>query len=75
MARGADVNAANNRGWTPLHAAAVRGHAEVAACLLQSGADVTRRNRAGRTPLQEAILNGRTAVAELLRRHGGENSS
>jgi hypothetical protein len=39
LAAGADVDDANDRGWTPLHQAAYSNQREIAAALLQSGAD------------------------------------
>ncbi len=41
-------------GWTALHYAAVRGHAETAACLLAYGASHTLLDKKGRTAPIEA---------------------
>jgi len=38
IAAGADVNQADNDGWTPLHWAAGEGHTEVAEALIAAGA-------------------------------------
>lgn len=57
---------------TPLHYAAVRGHAEVARQLIGAGADPDARTEDGRTPLQFAFENpemsepDRTALVDLL---------
>ncbi|MBP7635819.1 ankyrin repeat domain-containing protein [Candidatus Ozemobacteraceae bacterium] len=57
---------------TPLHYAAVRGHAEVAKQLIGAGADPDARTEDGRTPLQFAFENpemsehDRTALVDLL---------
>jgi ankyrin repeat protein len=40
--RGADVNATDYTGWTPLHAAIYGGHAEVVQLLLERGAHFER---------------------------------
>ena len=39
-AAGADVNATDKDGYTPLHWAALRGHTEIVQALLEAGADV-----------------------------------
>ena len=39
--RGADVSAAGNYGWTPLHVAAEEGHLNIAQFLVDRGADVS----------------------------------
>jgi ankyrin repeat protein len=46
---GADVNARDNDGYTPLHHAAARGDNEVILYLVSKGADVTKVNREGQT--------------------------
>ncbi len=64
--KGADVNAKNNSGWTPLHIAAYVGLKEIAKLLLAKGADVYAKDSIGVTPLHYAAWNGRTEIAELL---------
>jgi ankyrin repeat protein len=44
-AHGADVNARDEKGWTPLHWAAYGGHRTVTKALLQAGADPSLRVR------------------------------
>ena len=48
--QGADVNAADKKGFTPLHFAAM-GRPEVAIVLIDAGADINARNMFGNTPL------------------------
>ena len=64
IADGADVNAKDQNGKTPLHYAAWKGHKEIAELLVESGADVNaKRGRSGRTPLHWA---NNKEIAELL---------
>lgn len=71
LAAGADVNAANDRGWTPLHQAGYGNDPEVAAFLLASGAQVDRSAHGdGGTPLAMALFWGHREAAETLAAHG-----
>ena len=51
IADGADVNAKNRDGTTPLQTAAIRGHKEFLELLIANGADVNAKNEDGMTPL------------------------
>ena len=66
IAAGADVNAKDGGGWTPLHHAVEAGHKEIAELLIANGADVNAKDKLGWTPLFYAAFSGRTEVAELL---------
>lgn len=56
IAQGADANATEGeRTWTPLLAAATKGHAEIVKFLLESGAKVNAADSYGYTPLYYAI--------------------
>jgi ankyrin repeat protein len=66
LRHGADVNAQDTVGWTPLMRAAAGWHLEVARLLLAYGADVYRKNDAGETALTWAQLKGATDIVELL---------
>ena len=62
----ADPNLPAVNDITPLHRAAMRGHAAIAGQLLRAGADGARRDVFGRTPLDWALLDGWPTVAEAL---------
>ena len=53
------------RGWTLLHAAASKGHLNVATMLLQAGARVTDRSANGKTATMMALDKGHHAVANI----------
>jgi ankyrin repeat protein len=75
LAKGAEVNARNAHGWTPLHVAAAGGDPAVIALLLQYGADVHAQSHIGTTPLDNATARGgRKAVMDLLLAHGARRS-
>ena len=70
LAAGADVNDANDRGWTPLHQAAYSNKPEIAEVLLAKGAALDAEGYgAGGTPLIAALFWGHREVADLLGRH------
>ena len=73
--KGADVNAKDYIGRTPLHNAARwshKGHKKVAELLISNGADVNARKKNGDTPLDEANWRNNQEIADLLRKHGGK---
>lgn len=57
-------------GETPLHVAARRWDADLAAALVSRGADLARPRADGRTPFAVAELSGNREVAEWLLAHG-----
>ena len=67
LACGADVNAKNDNGGTPLHYAAYRNdNSAVIEALLEAGADVNAKNDDGNTPLHWAGFNENAAVTEVM---------
>ena len=64
--RGADVDASDYDGRTPLHLAASEGRIDAVRCLLGLGASAACRDRWGNTPADDAEREGQTMVAELL---------
>jgi ankyrin repeat protein len=76
---GLDVNAADNRGYTPLHGAAYLGSDDMVNYLVSKGAKVTARSKAGDSPADMA--NGPTRFGlphpetlALLEKLGSPNS-
>ncbi len=69
---GADVNAQNRDGWSPLLCAARGGHQPLAALLVARGADPHHAAALGMTAVHVAARRGHTALVRwLLRAHGG----
>ena len=69
LAAGSDVNDANDRGWTPLHAAAYANKPAIASILLAKGAALdAEAHGAGGTPLIAALFWGHREVADVLGR-------
>ena len=66
LAAGADVDAADASGFTPLHLAAVEGHADVATALLAAGAYIEAETEHGFTPLHYAAFRGQVDVVTAL---------
>jgi ankyrin repeat protein len=67
---GADVNARDAKGWSPLHCAANWGRLEIVRELIARGADVNAGNKAGFTPLHLASERGHHAVVRELLMQG-----
>jgi hypothetical protein len=66
LAKGADVNAKNNDGFTPLHSAAAQGHKDVAELLLAKGADANAKDKDGYIPLYWAAQMQHDELVTLL---------
>jgi hypothetical protein len=73
LCKGADVNARDSRGWTPLMWAAASGHGKIVKLLIEHAADVnlrdTHENNEGHTALMHTYHLG---IIKLLLRHGAD---
>ena len=70
---GGDPDARDNNGFTPLHTAAVKGHAAVIAALLEAGADPNVQSYDyGHTPLHRAAQHGNVAMVMALLEAGAD---
>jgi len=84
LARGAQVDARDRNGQTPLHLAAQDnygtplflqardGYQKVVELLLAHGADMNAKDDKGKTPLALAAQNGRVGTVNLLKQRGAK---
>ena len=73
ISQGANVEAKNNAGGSPLHVCCHNGHHNVAELLISKGADLESRTTVnGRTPLHVASIDGHFDVMSLLISHGAD---
>jgi cytohesin len=63
LQHGADPNAEESNGMTPLHTAAGTGNREIAALLLNAGTDRAHQSHDGRTPAAIARQYGHPEIA------------
>jgi uncharacterized protein len=71
IAAGADVNATQHGGWTPLHAAALHGNLPLVRLLLDAGANAKAKNDTGQTPAALAKSKNHNDAVALLAQRGG----
>ena len=69
IADGADVDAKDSDGWTPLHSAVGRGRKDIFELLIAKGADVNAKDDNGWTPLH---YTANKEIAELLIANGAD---
>ena len=67
---GADVNARDKLGTTPLHVAGMNGYREIASLLIEQGADVNAGDVRELTPVHAAAWTGYRDTVALLITHG-----
>jgi len=72
---GADVNAAESDGTTPIFHAAFNGNSILVHALLDAGARTDARNEVGQTPLMVAAKSGSVQTVLLLLRFGSTASA
>jgi ankyrin repeat protein len=72
LAEGADPNAVNRFGVTPLHEAATVGNAEILNALLEAGGDANAAFGEGETALMTAARTGDVESVRLLLEHGAD---
>ena len=66
------VNVRGKYGKTPLHDAAISGHAEKVKSLIRAGAEVNAKDNRGKTPLHDAAISGHAEKVKSLIRAGAE---
>lgn len=67
---GADVNATDDRGSTPLLEAARYGHEDICRLLIAAGANLKSKDRDGKTALMLAVQGDHEEVVRLLKQAG-----
>ena len=72
--KGAQLEAKDIIGRTPLHCAAVRGHVEIVRLLCDRGADVEARSDSGSWPLHWAAYIGQNIYRERASKKGMQKS-
>jgi len=72
ISRGADIEAIDSYGYTPLHRMASNNLPIGAQALLDAGADPQFRGGSGQTPMQVAQSSHATDVIKVLQKHGSK---
>ena len=67
---GADVNATDERGNTPLLEAARYGHEDICRPLIAAGADLKAKDKDGKSALMLAVQNNHDDVVRVLKQAG-----
>ena len=67
------MNVRNERGWTPLHIAALEGRKENVELLISAGANINAKSKSeNSTPLDEAISRKHSKIIDFLRENGAK---
>ncbi len=74
LAQGADLNAGDRTGVTPLMRAAYHGELPMVRALIQNGADLEAKDSGGLTALMMAKHSGRAEIVEALRSSGAKEN-
>lgn len=72
LADGADVNAKNKHGLTPVLSAAHMGHKDIVRYLVSKGADIEAKDKRGRSAMTHAAHKGNTELMKVLRAAGAK---
>ncbi len=75
IAQGADLNAKDEKGQTPLHLLNLARNGKLVPFLISHGADVNARNQSGKTPLMIAAERGEEYFVNLLVHNGADISA
>jgi hypothetical protein len=67
---GANINAKNNYGATPLHLACYNGYLEIVECLVENKAEINAKNNDGYPPLHLACDKGHLDIVKYLIKNG-----
>ena len=73
--KGADVNAADNNGFTALEGASQHGHLEIVRLLVEKGANVNTKTEKGHTALMAAAQYGHSNIVQFLLDKGADVNS
>ena len=75
FSKGAEVEARDRYGRTPLSYAVWKGHMAVVKLLVKAGARVDSEDKIGGTPISYALCSGQKAIASLLLKKGSQVDS
>ena len=67
VSKGLDMKLTDFEGNTPVHVAAMYGHAEILRYLRASGGSIDTQNKLGETPLDIAQAYGKDCIVALLK--------
>lgn len=67
---GADIDAPDAYGYTPLMNAAMLGRVDIVKALIDAGADIQKKGQFGYTALHAAAQNGHLEVVQTLVKYG-----